>query len=91
MHKYRVVERWVEHGRLTLRCSRGHYHMVRALSALPDLEARLEGYRPHLGFGILMCSKSGASFRVIFESIGNPAKPSAPKAAQDEMTSSAWH
>lgn len=82
MHQYRVVERWAQESRLTLRCSRGHYHMARALSMLPDVEARLEGYGPHLGFGILVCPKSGATFRVIFESIGNATKPPAPNATQ---------
>jgi len=82
MHKYRVIERWAEESRMTLRCSRGHYHMARALSVLPDVEARLEGYRPHLGFGILHCPTSGEVFRMIFESVGNSAKPPAPNATQ---------
>ena len=56
--------------------------MARALSVLPDVEAWLEGYQPHLGFGILHCPKSGADFRVIYESIGNAAKPLAPQVTQ---------
>jgi len=76
MHKYRVVERSAEESRLTIRCSGGRYHLTRALSVLPEVDARLEGDKPHLGFGILRCSKTGAAFRVIFESIGNTAMPS---------------
>lgn len=83
MQNYRVVERWAKESRLTLRCSRGRYHMARALSALPDLEERLEGSQPHLGFGILLCPRSGATYRMIFESIGHAAKPAAPNATQD--------
>jgi hypothetical protein len=82
MHKYRVVERWAEESRLTLRCSRGQYHLARALNVMPEVEARLEGYSPHLGFGVLTCPKSGAVFRVIFESIGNASKPLAPNVTQ---------
>ncbi len=78
MHKYRVVECFSEERRLTLRCSRGQYHIVRALSVLPGLDAMLEGARPHLGFGLLSCPKSGAIFRVIFESFGHAAIPLAP-------------
>lgn len=82
MHKYRVVEHWPEEKRLTLRCSRGHYHIARVLSGLPVVDATLDGARPHLGFGILNCSKSGASFRVIFESFGHTQIPRAPAAVR---------
>ena len=80
MHKYRVVECWLDESRLTLQCTRGHFHVVRALSMLPVAGASLEGAKPHLGFGILLCPISGTIFRVIFESIGNPTKPPAPNA-----------
>ncbi len=78
-HKYNVIGRWVENSRLELRCSRGQYHVARGLSALPDANATLQGDKPHLGFGILICPKSGAIFRVIFESISNSARPPVPK------------
>ena len=78
MHKYCVVERWPEERQLALRCSVGHYHLTRALGVLPAVDARLEGAKPHLGFGVLKCPVSGAMFRVIFESIGNSQRPLAP-------------
>lgn len=71
MHTYRVVERWAERGLCALRCSAGRYHVARALQRMPPLDAALHGDRPHLGFGILVCSASGAIFRVIFESIND--------------------
>ena len=78
MHKYRVVERWQEESRLALWCSAGRYHLARALGPLPVADARLEGSRPHLGFGTLQCTATGTVFRVIFESIGNTEKPLPP-------------
>lgn len=73
MYKYRVVERRVEDSRMTLRCRRGQYHIARALGVLPLMEAALESDKPHLGFGLLLCSQSGTVYRVIFESIGHTA------------------
>jgi hypothetical protein len=78
MHKYRVVDRCAEESRLTLQCDAGHYHLTRALSVFPPADATLEGAKPHLGFDLLLCPKSGAVFRVIFESIGNAEIPHAP-------------
>ena len=71
MQKYRVVERRAEQSRMTVRCGAGRYHVARALSLLPELDQGLEGNHPHLGFGILLCQKTGEIFRVIFESVGN--------------------
>jgi hypothetical protein len=72
MYKYRVVERWAAENRLALRCSRGRYHLTRALNGLPADGISLHGDQPHLGFGILRCEATGAAFRVIFESINHP-------------------
>lgn len=83
MHKYRVVEPQAEARLFTLRCSRGHYHVARALSLLPAVDARLEGDKPHLGFGLLVCPNSGAVYRVIFESIGIAESFIAPGAVTD--------
>lgn len=69
MHHYRVMERWPSTGTCRLLCSRGRLHAVRVLNALPPVDARLLGDKPHLGFGLLQCMVSGATFRVIFESI----------------------
>jgi len=69
MHTYSVVENWTGDGRLGLRCQVGRYHLARALHASPPPGLRLNGARPHLGFGVLLCPKSGAFFRVIFERI----------------------
>jgi len=60
--------------------------MARALSVLPVVNAALEGARPRLGFGILLCPQSGSIYRVIFESIDNTEMPLAPMAM-----SGAWH
>ena len=80
MHRYRVIQRWPEESWFALRCNAGFYHLSRALSGLPAADARLEGDRPHLGFGILRCPLSGATYRVIFESIGHSSWPLAPGA-----------
>ncbi len=80
MHKYRVVQRWAEENRMALRCSEGRCHLTLALRTFPLADALLEGARPHLGFDLLQCPKSGAIFRVIFESIGNSEMPLAPSA-----------
>ena len=71
MHVYSVVENWAGESRLGLRCQVGRYHLARALHDLPPPGARLNGARPHLGFGLLVCPKSGAFFRVIFEFINH--------------------
>ena len=47
--------------------------MARALNSLPPVDAVLNGDKPHLGFGILVCTASSAMFRVIFESINEGA------------------
>ena len=78
MHNYRVVGLWAEEQRLALRCSAGRYHLTRALGLLPEAGAALDGDSPHLGFGLLLCPKSGTSFRVVFESIGQAKMPVAP-------------
>lgn len=81
MYSYRVVERWAAENRLALRCSRGRYHLTRALNSLPADGISLRGDQPHLGFGILHCEQTGAAFRVIFESINHPNRSCASSAA----------
>ncbi len=75
MHTYSVVDNWADESHLGLRCQVGRYHLARALHDSPPLGARLNGAKPHLGFGVLVCPQSGAIFRVIFELI-NHADPS---------------
>lgn len=59
MHEYRVIERWADDG-------------LCALRVMPPEKACLHGAKGRLGFGILLCTESGAIFRVIFESIDEP-------------------
>ena len=77
MHKYRVAERWSDDRRLTLQCSAGRYHVARVMSVLPEVDATLEGFKPHLGFGMLVCRRSGAMYRLIFEAINKAKLPPA--------------
>ena len=67
MHQYHVVECWPDSNRVGLQCQLGSYHLVRVLSAMPAADISLNGDKPHLGFGILSCTLSGRTFRVIFE------------------------
>jgi hypothetical protein len=78
MHKYRVVELQTEKGLCALQCNLGRYHLIRALGRAPGLDMRLVGDKPHLGFGILRCTASGALFRVIFETINERPPVPAP-------------
>ena len=73
MHQYRVVGRLEGSNRWALKCSNGRFHLARALNGAPASGTLLRGDKPHLGFGILLCAMSGAIFRVIFESINDPA------------------
>jgi hypothetical protein len=81
MHKYRVVEHLAKQGVCALQCSMGRRHLIRALDDMPDVTVRLAGDKPHLGFGVLRCTASGATFRVIFESINERPQVT----AQDRM------
>ncbi|WP_425258913.1 hypothetical protein ACPOLB_25745 [Rubrivivax sp. RP6-9] len=77
MHKYKVIqsrecEKW-----LALLGSGGCYHIARALSRAPPIGAVLDGTRPHLGFGMLMCPRSGHTYRVMFETINEALPPPA--------------
>lgn len=94
MHSYRVVERWDERSLFALRCSRGRYHVARALNALPARDADLTGDKPHLGFGVLVCVGSGAVFRVIFDSINDtqvaPGDPATPGERYGSGETSGW-
>ena len=80
VQKYRVVAVWAESHRLVLRCGAGRYHQIRALGLLPKEDETLHGDSPHLGFGILLSTKPGAMFRVIFESTDQVRKPLGPDA-----------
>lgn len=66
--------------RILLQDNAGQLYLARTLGAPPPLGARLDGARPHLGFGILVCKVSGQAHRVIFEAMGGPAAvmPSVP-------------
>lgn len=74
MHRYHVVDLEAEDGMCVLQSSASLYHVARPLGSKPALNAVLHGDKPHLGFGILVCKRSDAVFRVIFESI-NGARP----------------
>ena len=69
MHNYRVVERWVVDSRVALQCHMGRYHVALALNGMPPAAGTLHGQKPHSGFIVLLCTISGAMFRMIFESI----------------------
>ena len=71
MHKYRVVEcrpgpHWV-----LLEGGIGRYHWARVLNVPPRVDSILTGSRPHMGFALLLCSRSSLKFRVVFESINS--------------------
>ena len=68
MHKYRVVE-CCPGQKLLLEGGVGRYHWARVLNESPQVGNLLTGSRPHLGFGLLLCSRSALTFRVVFESI----------------------
>jgi hypothetical protein len=90
MHNYRVLERWKASGLCALRCSKGRYHVARALSVLPPVRACLAGDKPHLGFGILQCTASGAIYRVIFESINELQPGSLTGLPDNGLANSQW-
>ncbi len=73
MHKYRVVHRTDDDEFVALRDGSGRYHVARPLKAKPPLRALLQGDKPHLGFGMLLCTQSGQVFRMIFERINDVA------------------
>jgi hypothetical protein len=81
MHKYKVIqsrecEKW-----LALLGSDGRYHVARALSTAPPIGAVLDGTRPHMGFGMLLCPQSGHTYRVMFETINEALPPPTVHAA----------
>ena len=49
----------------------GRYHWARALNVPPRVGSLLTGSRPHMGFGLLLCTRSASTFRVVFESINS--------------------
>lgn len=73
MFKYQVAQHQDSHDRLVLQDNMGQFYLVRALGQPPPSGARLNGARPHLGFGLLKCSVSGQVYRVIFESTDSQA------------------
>lgn len=74
MHKYRVIESHSDPNRLLLEGGVGRYHWARVLNHPPRVGDFLSGSRPHLGFGLLQCSQSSRTIRVIFESINSFGK-----------------
>jgi hypothetical protein len=71
MHKYRVVENEAGQPQAVLEGGLGRFHAVRVLSGVVQVGDVLCGSRPHLGFGLLRSLRSGASVRVIFETIND--------------------
>ena len=71
MHEHRMIEHGPKEGLYALRCSSGRYRKVRALSSMPLEEAHLLKAEPGLGFGISVCSTSGAIYRLLFESVNH--------------------
>lgn len=82
MHQYRMIERLMDDDRCVFRCNKGRYHVARVLKAIPPTGVPLSGYKPHIGFGILVGMASGAIFRVIFESINESNLAFVPGQAQ---------
>lgn len=71
MHKYRVIECRAGEKRLLLEGGIGRFHWARVLNDPPRVGDFLSGSRPHLGFGLLLCSRSALTYRVIFETINS--------------------
>lgn len=71
MHNYRVIECRTDQNRLLLEGGIGRFHWARVLNEAPQVGDFLSGSRPHLGFGLLRCTRSGRTVRVIFETIGS--------------------
>lgn len=69
MHEYRVIDCRVDHDRVLLEGGSGHYHWARVLREPPRVGDVLYGTQPQLGFGVLRCSRSAFTFRVIFEAV----------------------
>ncbi len=73
MFKYRVTQIAEGLHHFMLEDNASQVYLVRALGSPPPIGARLNGARPHLGFGLLECSASAQVYRVIFESTGGDA------------------
>ncbi len=71
MHKYRVIEVCRGQSWLLLEGGVGRYHWSRVLDELPLVGSILSGSRPHLGFGLLTCTRSRQPYRMTFESINS--------------------
>jgi hypothetical protein len=71
MHKYRVVEIEAGEHEVVLEGGLGRFHGARVLSGVLQVGDVLCGSRPHLGFGLLRSLHSGATVRVIFETIND--------------------
>lgn len=89
MHKYRVVERWVDDSRVALQCQMGRYHVALALNGMPPAAGSLHGQKPHPGFVVLLCTMSGTMsgmmFRMIFELIDQAELFSSPNGFQSTV------
>jgi len=75
MHKYLIVESWVDGKQCVFKCHNARYHVARVLSGMPPPGVTLSGAKPHLGFGLLS-APTGATYRVHFESINETRLPS---------------
>jgi hypothetical protein len=89
MHKYRVVDLLANESCVVLRCQSGRHHFARVLGVLPPANALLQGNKPHLGFGVLICLLSRSMFRMIFESINQAASAASPGAVQSSPAAQA--
>jgi len=89
MYQYRVIESWVDVNRYVFRCSSGRFHLARALNGVPPADVPLRGDKPHLGFAILVCARTGSIHRMIFESINEAQVASVPGRAQNMPSASA--
>ncbi len=79
MYKYRVIACRTDESRMLLEGGAGLYHWARALNSLPPVGKSLIGGRPHLGFGLLLCSRPAATFRVMFESVNSDDRDLDPR------------
>ena len=89
MHKYRVVECRPGQNWVLLEGGIGRYHWARVLNVPPRVGSLLTGSRPHMGFGLLLCSRSALTFRAVFESI-NSDDPSFNAGWVDDPQPASW-
>jgi hypothetical protein len=69
MHNYQVADGTPKGQIVVLRDGADRFHLVRAISVIPQIGLKLCGNPPSLGFHILVAVDSGCIFRIIFERI----------------------